>query len=683
MPAITMEDDLGIVYLVDNAQQFWSELEDILTIPKHNIPTLEHLDLTLRRSLGLCAAYHQQYLQSPLQLDHACAMLLDSELFQFHSERMNDIVTSEAESNSNPHFQFIALHILLSFGRRKPDFFRTRLRWKPLLPPLMDNVLLELDVEETYFHEAIEAKLRGLSVRLLYEMCRVQKMSLQDLNAWPDSFLDHLFDLVEETRHIQDDTFNYSVIKLLVALNEQFMVASLDPGGNSSDENGKNRVLRLLIRRLGTGTSQTFAENMIFMLNRAQRTQEDLCMQLLVLKLLYLLFTTKGTEEYFYTNDLRVLVDVFLRELADLDEGGDGEQLRHTYLRVLHPLLTKTQLRSTPYKRPQIRNMLESLVRDSKVRQVNPTTKRLVERCLAGEWCVGLKKEKKDLKQEERDGSERSWTNNLGVSSTTSGPTYSASASVGPRALKSSRSMEFKKQPHRSASGDASYITHSPRSPIFDSVRRGSNASQMSTNSLHSLHGVAVASATPRTDRRERDHLPPPPINIVSPPSSSSYSPPPPSSTSISYEPSRPPRRSATADSTHSAHVDGTFADSHARKAERKDDREGLGETLDSTLVLSSISGMSLTTSSSPTRAQFGSISASGTSRSLRPRATSITSTSTSSTTNTRRSAPPPPTQTKRRKPPAPPVSVGLGVGGGPGVTFTTIKSSLESPLSR
>ena len=83
-------------------------------------------------------------------------------------------------------------------------------------------------------------------------------------------------------------------------------------------------------------------------------------MQLLILKILYLLFTTKGTSEYFYTNDLRVLVDVFLREIVDLDEDSESvcrpsdpssptshvlPQLRHTYLRVLHPLLTKTQLR--------------------------------------------------------------------------------------------------------------------------------------------------------------------------------------------------------------------------------------------------------------------------------------------------------------------------------------------------
>jgi hypothetical protein len=31
-----------------------------------------------------------------------------------------------------------------------------------------------------------------------------------------DSFIDYLFDLVEQTRNMQDETFNYSVIKLIV-----------------------------------------------------------------------------------------------------------------------------------------------------------------------------------------------------------------------------------------------------------------------------------------------------------------------------------------------------------------------------------------------------------------------------------------------------------------------------------
>jgi hypothetical protein len=54
-------------------------------------------------------------------------------------------------------------------------------------------------------------------------------------------------------------------------------------------------------------------------------------MQVLVLKLLYLLFTTPGASEFFYTNDLCVLVDVFLRELVDLDEASESVSV-HDYM---------------------------------------------------------------------------------------------------------------------------------------------------------------------------------------------------------------------------------------------------------------------------------------------------------------------------------------------------------------
>jgi hypothetical protein len=57
-------------------------------------------------------------------------------------------------------------------------------------------------------------------------------------------------------------------------------------------------------------------------------------MQLLVLKILYLLFTTKGTSEYFYTNDLCVLVDVFLRELVDIDEDSESACAVHIIIYV-------------------------------------------------------------------------------------------------------------------------------------------------------------------------------------------------------------------------------------------------------------------------------------------------------------------------------------------------------------
>jgi hypothetical protein len=110
----------------------------------------------------------------------------------------------------------------------------------------MDHVLVDIDpdVEDTYTGNVgtsygmpsipvpIEAKLRTLAVKLLYEVCRTQKFFLPDLRTFTvifladlthvqlgvfsDMFIDQLFDLVEHTRNMQDDTFNYSVIKLIV-----------------------------------------------------------------------------------------------------------------------------------------------------------------------------------------------------------------------------------------------------------------------------------------------------------------------------------------------------------------------------------------------------------------------------------------------------------------------------------
>jgi hypothetical protein len=62
------------------------------------------------------------------------------------------------------------------------------------MPLIMDHVSVEIepDVEDIYlgggsrvsvsFMIPIEAKMRSLGVKLLYEVCRVQKLSVQDLS---------------------------------------------------------------------------------------------------------------------------------------------------------------------------------------------------------------------------------------------------------------------------------------------------------------------------------------------------------------------------------------------------------------------------------------------------------------------------------------------------------------------
>lgn len=52
---------------------------------------------------------------------------------------------------------------------------------------------------------------------------------------------------------------------------------------------------------------------------------DDACVKLLILKLLYGIFTRPSLYEFFYTNDLYVLVDIMLREVCDLGEEREAE----------------------------------------------------------------------------------------------------------------------------------------------------------------------------------------------------------------------------------------------------------------------------------------------------------------------------------------------------------------------
>lgn len=158
------------------------------------------------------------------------------------------------------------------------------------------------------------------------------------------------------------------------------MLASTD-SDNNSETPLTNRIIKCL--SLHGPQFRTFGENIILLLNRETETS----LQLLILKLLYLLFTTKATYEYFYTNDLRVLLDVIIRNLMDLPD--EKMSLRHTYLRVMYPLLAHTQLNQPPhYKHDEILRVLK-ILRGSQNAHFAPadeTTLRLVDRVAKVSW---------------------------------------------------------------------------------------------------------------------------------------------------------------------------------------------------------------------------------------------------------------------------------------------------------
>ena len=152
-----------------------------------------------------------------MQLEHACGLLLQSELFAFHSERMCDNIVDQVQKVckgpvangkkssydlinyvqvTDPHPRFILYSVILFYGRKKTNFLRAHKRWQPLISLLIGNISVGPDSGAQGTHGLnwprdvvvpIESKIRTLSIFLLYEVCRVQKLSFGDLSKPPSS----------------------------------------------------------------------------------------------------------------------------------------------------------------------------------------------------------------------------------------------------------------------------------------------------------------------------------------------------------------------------------------------------------------------------------------------------------------------------------------------------------------
>jgi hypothetical protein len=301
--------------------------------------------------------------------------LLYGDLFNLNQDYVRtQIIYSMLQEDDAASLYVIASFLLLD-GRKEETTYRR------MIDEGCFHRLLEL------IHDGQEGDpgLHRLLLELMYEMSRIEKLRVEDLVHVDDSFVTYLFQLIEGVSDDVHDPYHYPIIRVLLVLNEQYMVASTmaltEPDSPSVPLT--NRVVKCL--SLYGPIYRTFGENLILLLNRETETS----LQLLILKLLYLLFTTKATYEYFYTNDLRVLLDVIIRNLLDLPN--EYLSLRHTYLRVLYPLLAHTQLSQSPhYKKEEIIKVLNILSGSGSFHFAPPdeTTARLVDRVAKVRWIA-------------------------------------------------------------------------------------------------------------------------------------------------------------------------------------------------------------------------------------------------------------------------------------------------------
>ncbi|KAL5597025.1 hypothetical protein BROUX41_006306 [Berkeleyomyces rouxiae] len=367
---------------LESEDQFWQALDDCLT---KRCRTHELIDHTLRTWLYMVAAVRDALLHSEDDVANCAHKLMGSLVF----DENKDYVRRQLISNLLSEDECAPLHVVSWFmlldGRLNPDLFRL----------MIENASFPRLAELIFRHGRGrgDARLHRLLLELMFEMSRIERLRREDLVRIDDAFVAHLLQAIDS---VSDDAHDNPTIKVLLVLNEQYMLASTSAAVPSDSQETPaeapltNRVIKLLS---SDGFSyRNFGENIIMFLNREVETSY----QLLILKVLYLLFTHRATYEYFYTNDLKVLVDIILRNLMDLPE--DKASLRHTYLRVLYPLLAHTQL-SQPhahYKRHDILAVL-SLVAgqagsiNAHFAPTDDTTLRLVERVRNVEWIRGPK----------------------------------------------------------------------------------------------------------------------------------------------------------------------------------------------------------------------------------------------------------------------------------------------------
>ncbi|KAH7085305.1 hypothetical protein BKA63DRAFT_559942 [Paraphoma chrysanthemicola] len=361
-----------VSYNLDNEQQFWDELDDIVSTrcQEHEI-----IDNSLRSFLNVTTSYKAEYLQTDYSVAKCIFRLLEGDLYVAHKDYVRrQIIYCLLQEEDNPTLHIVAAFLLYDGRHSNDDVIFEMMQSESTFPRLVELVQTSTVQEDTKLHQML--------LELLYESSRVQRLSWEDFMAVNDNFILYLLDIIEGASNDADDPYHYPVIRVLLVLNEQYLVAS-----TTQYTDGRRGVTNRVIKAISTHgmTYKTFGCNLILLLNRESETS----LQLLILKLLYLLFGNASTAEYFYTNDLHVLVDVILRNLIDLPHDSPAANaLRHTYLRVLHPILMHSQISKPPhYKREELLRLLHLLVTSgTHFAPVDETTQRLVTRCTSVKW---------------------------------------------------------------------------------------------------------------------------------------------------------------------------------------------------------------------------------------------------------------------------------------------------------
>lgn len=165
----------------------------------------------------------------------------------------------------------------------------------------------------------------------------------------------HNYDLDGNEFEDESRLIAYEELKLLLLINEQFLMKSYN------NKSLNNLVFDELLQNVENMNQITGLINLlIYHLNR----EESQIIKILILKFLYLVFVSSCTCKLIYLNDLKILIDIIIRELNNTDDY--NKILTMTYLRVLYPILMFSQINENDnfkgYKNHEILEVLLEII---------------------------------------------------------------------------------------------------------------------------------------------------------------------------------------------------------------------------------------------------------------------------------------------------------------------------------
>lgn len=375
------------------------------------------------------------------------------------------------------------------------------------------------------------------------------------LSSGPDLIPTLIDDLIEhdnfggyefDTESWEEDErlFIHEEFKLLLLINEQYVMKSYLKKGF------QNMVFKWLMREhdLISYRVGKFINLMIYYMNR----EESQISKILILKFFYVIFTTSTTTKLVYLNDLKILLDIFLRELNDLDYlaelSTENGILVITYLKVLYPMLMFSQLNELAkyYKRGELLDLLGNLILNSESnfrkrystnsnipeRQAD-TIARLASRCLSV-LALSSSQEKLDEYNSNRVTANSNISNqandhltdlidNINISSDSLGDTIRRTSSIrtSTRSDYNNFTLPYKRTFDSKSEGDENIFLENNNNVFLESPFNSSAESISSKSSQGSKRDSDVASKVQRTSlsmlntspnlRRYKKTPPPPP----------------------------------------------------------------------------------------------------------------------------------------------------------------------------